>query len=468
SMLTKAGISTSTTAVNPTSGSFTTAFVDGSGNPLYSAIITDSFEPTAFSTALAGRTSDFAAYINAGGGVLALSGAGNTSYYNFLPIGASGTAVTSPFTFTAAGTALGLIEGSGNSSDDNCCATHNSFGTPAAGSPLVVGETDSAHHPETLFATNVFVTGSGFGTAPAATTTPTAEPTTAPTTTAPTATPTPAPTSGGSAPTPAPVPQLGGSTPGTPANALGFIDSNPSLLTGGVVDSAAAVPWSTGGDMIAGTIGFSIPPQPGIPGNLDLVAQPLPATKLIIPGGPAQFSPNGTIFSVTATDQAGNPVHIFQTPITITIKPNAADLGQAGGHFASLTLGYVIDASTPAIMNPNHLPAGTFVVAPPSDLTADPATGLISFKAQAITATFVVLTNPVEYVQTLTNSAPELSSFGANAQTFGTKPQFSYLKVTEPQIGTRLLVLDPATGNYAYVNATDIGPSGPPPGSGSR
>ncbi|HVA22851.1 MAG TPA: hypothetical protein VMW62_00485 [Chloroflexota bacterium] len=35
--------------------------------------------------------------------------------------------------------------------------------------------------------------------------------------------------------------------------------------------------------------------------------------------------------------------------------------------------------------------------------------------------------------------------------------------MVEPQVGTRLLVLNPATGNSAYVNATDRGPSGPPP-----
>jgi hypothetical protein len=46
---------------------------------------------------------------------------------------------------------------------------------------------------------------------------------------------------------------------------------------------------------------------------------------------------------------------------------------------------------------------------------------------------------------------------------FGTKAQHSYLRVVEPQIGSRLLVLDAETGDYAYVNARDVGPSGPPP-----
>jgi len=70
----------------------------------------------------------------------------------------------------------------------------------------------------------------------------------------------------------------------------------------------------------------------------------------------------------------------------------------------------------------------------------------------------------VGYVQTLAPNTPELSSFDpGTSQTFGTKPQFAYLQVVEPQIGGRLLVLDPDTGNYGYVNAADVGLSGAPP-----
>jgi hypothetical protein len=91
-------------------------------------------------------------------------------------------------------------------------------------------------------------------------------------------------------------------------------------------------------------------------------------------------------------------------------------------------------------------------------------TGTITVTTQLIGSTISVVTNPVGYVQTVSDTTPELSSFGDNAQTFGDKPQFSYLQVVEPQIGDRLLVLDPDTGNYTYVNAADVGPSGPPPG----
>jgi len=40
----------------------------------------------------------------------------------------------------------------------------------------------------------------------------------------------------------------------------------------------------------------------------------------------------------------------------------------------------------------------------------------------------------------------------------------SWLQVVEPQIGRMLLVLNPATTSYSYVNATGVGPSGAPPG----
>jgi hypothetical protein len=81
-----------------------------------------------------------------------------------------------------------------------------------------------------------------------------------------------------------------------------------------------------------------------------------------------------------------------------------------------------------------------------------------------------VVANPVTYVQTLNPNAQEYSSFDPNAsQSFGGKPQFSYLQVTEPQIPgvNRLVVLDPDSGNYAYVNATDVAPSSAPPGRSS-
>ena len=49
------------------------------------------------------------------------------------------------------------------------------------------------------------------------------------------------------------------------------------------------------------------------------------------------------------------------------------------------------------------------------------------------------------------------------ATNFGLAPRWSYLQVVAPQKGPRLFVYVPWTDNYAYVDATSVGPSGAPP-----
>ena len=116
------------------------------------------------SDAINARASAIAAFFNAGGGVIAFSGAehgdGDTSsgpdtYYSFIPVPVGGAAVASPFTLTAAGRAIGLEDtsaGIGTHDDINCCATHNSFTQPGAGSALQSAENDSKGLAETLIA----------------------------------------------------------------------------------------------------------------------------------------------------------------------------------------------------------------------------------------------------------------------------------------------------------------------------
>jgi hypothetical protein len=153
--------------VDPTSSAFaTTAFVDGSGNPLYSAIITASDSscggcdntPTG-EAAINARSADFATFFNAGGGILALAGADNfATYYNFVPLtGLAGTATTGPYAPTATGAGLGVTDAMAN-----CCPTHNSFNIPSA--PLVVLENDTGGGiAETIAAFNATIGGGGFG-----------------------------------------------------------------------------------------------------------------------------------------------------------------------------------------------------------------------------------------------------------------------------------------------------------------
>lgn len=147
------------TVVNPTSVAFATMPINVT---LYSAIVIASDSScggcdnsTASITAINARSAVLQAFFTAGGGLMYLAGGSNrATYYASVPIPATGLAVTPPFTITAAGTTLGLVV-----AESNCCATHNSFAVPAAGSPFVIVETDAAGLPETLIVTGGTVDG---------------------------------------------------------------------------------------------------------------------------------------------------------------------------------------------------------------------------------------------------------------------------------------------------------------------
>ncbi len=245
---------------------------------------------------------------------------------------------------------------------------------------------------------------------------------------------------------------------------------SPESLTGsGPAPIQARVSASTGGIVIAGNVAIVLPPAAltGVAGGQLTVTVGV-NPSVVVPGGPAQFSPNGTILDISFRDGDGKLVTTFPTLIPIELKYNAADLGQANGNAGVLTAAYVIDADSPPIENPLGFPIGTFVLFPPQNVSTNTTTGTVTVYTQALGSVVSVVTNPVGYVQTVSPSTTVLSSFDTDtAQVFGTKAQFSYLQVVEPQIGRRLLVLDPDTGNYAYVNVSDVGPSGPPPGRSS-
>jgi hypothetical protein len=113
--------------------------------------------------AINARTAAITAFFNAGGGLVYLAGAGNrATYYNSVPIGATAAAVSPPFDLTPAGVGIGLTD----PADTDCCATHNAFVFPAAGSALQVAETDSSSLAETLFARGAAITDGGIVTPP--------------------------------------------------------------------------------------------------------------------------------------------------------------------------------------------------------------------------------------------------------------------------------------------------------------
>jgi hypothetical protein len=197
-------------------------FTSPTGKPLFSAIIVASDascggcdNDATGETNINARAADFKTFFNHGGGILALAGADNrATYYNFVPLGLTGAAVSQPFTLTAEGTALGIT-----TTMANCCPTHNSFKLPT--SPLVTLETDTAGLAETIAAFNVSIGGGGFSSPP-----PSKSPTPTPTKTTPTKTTTPKTTTPKStAPTTPPIPSGapntgGGSTAGLQHAAL--------------------------------------------------------------------------------------------------------------------------------------------------------------------------------------------------------------------------------------------------------
>jgi hypothetical protein len=149
------------TVVDPTSPAFATTPINVA---TFSAIIIASDSScggcdndAADIAAIQARVSEIQAFFTAGGGLLYLAGASDRgTYYGTVPIPTTGVAVSAPFTVQAPGAALGLTD-----ADVNCCATHNSFNIPPAGSALVVAETDSAGFAETLIATGAAICPGG-------------------------------------------------------------------------------------------------------------------------------------------------------------------------------------------------------------------------------------------------------------------------------------------------------------------
>ena len=112
---------------------------------------------------LNGRSADIATFVNGGGGLFAsaecfpcgaslLSGSTAPDLFGFLPVPVTSIGAASPFTVTAFGTGLGLVNGDLNA------PTHNSFGLVGG---LNIVDTDRFGNATTL-AGNVNVGGGGF------------------------------------------------------------------------------------------------------------------------------------------------------------------------------------------------------------------------------------------------------------------------------------------------------------------
>jgi len=245
------------------------------------------------------------------------------------------------------------------------------------------------------------------------------------------------------------------------ANPVGYISANvAAVLTGGApVTSSAVVDSAVGGDVVAGTVGVSFPAAAlaGRSGRFNVTVQAQPAGETV-PGGPFQYSPNGSIASVAVTEQSGAAVTGFAAPITIFLRYNAADLAMARFNSGILTAAYQVGAATPASENPNGYPAGTWVLYPGGNVSQDLTAGTITIQTTKLGSILSVFTQPVGYVRTLTNDTREYSGWG-QAAVLASRPKGVDLQVVQPQTGGRLFVLDPLTSNYAYVDASAVGPS---------
>lgn len=269
---------------------------------------------------------------------------------------------------------------------------------------------------------------------------------------------------GGSGPSGSPPPSTSFGPPGG-IGAGQLKGTGPTTVSGTVI-------VNQGANVIAGNLGITIPQNftsPAVNVNVTITTSLPSGVSIAGLAGSVLGSVNGTVFDLLITDAAtGQPITTFNAPLTFTVLPNAADLAMAGGNASTLTVIYFIAPNTPGIFNPLGLPINTPVFQPSVIHNPD---GTLSWSTQnGAGVVQAVVANPVTYVQTLNASTPELSNFDpSSAQTFGTKPQFSYLQVTEPQIPSvnTLVVLDPDSGNYSYVKATDVAPSGAPPARSS-
>ncbi len=247
-----------------------------------------------------------------------------------------------------------------------------------------------------------------------------------------------------------------------------FGELAPSLLSDGMPETVSArLSPDDGGTILAGNVGISFSPkslsQAGGDVTVHVEAQP----KANIPGGPAQFSPNGSIVDITIRDKDGKLVTTFPDPVEILFKYNTADLAMARGDASILSAAYVLDEDSPEIENPLHFPINTWVFFPKENVKLDTANGTLAVKTNAIGSIISVVAVSVGWAQTLRDIDLYSSFDPATSSIFGKKQQFSYLQVLNPQIGSRLFVRD-LDGNFAYVNARDVGPSGPPPARAYR
>jgi len=209
---------------------------------------------------------------------------------------------------------------------------------------------------------------------------------------------------------------------------------------------------------VAGNIGLAVPAgAAGASGSLTVNVTARPA-NLTVPGGPFQYSPNGTVAGINITDPSGAPVASFASPISIVMRYNAADLAMARYNSGILTAGFQVSAATPAMANPNALPPGTWILFPADGVNQDLTAGTITVRTTFVPGTVAVFTEPAGYVRTIRPLVSEFSGWNGGG-VLTSRVSGIDLLVLAPQAGGRLLVQDPVSSDSVWVDAETVGPA---------
>jgi hypothetical protein len=176
------------------------------------------------------------------------------------------------------------------------------------------------------------------------------------------------------------------------------------------------------------------------------------------PDGAPYMMAGGTAIHLALRDSAGNQLLTTEVPITVRINYGDADIQAAGGDAGLLAGGYLVQPDTAPIANPLRFPAGTWVFFPASLMSVNAEAQVISIRTQAIPPVIAVVVRPFMRARITTSETGLYSGPGKDAYLFGNRPQLTSLQVVGPLIEGRLLVLDPETENYAYVDALDVAP----------
>jgi hypothetical protein len=271
------------------------------------------------------------------------------------------------------------------------------------------------------------------------------------------------------------------------------------------VGGAPPVPLPVpGGPAIPGAAGLPALPPPGVSAP---VAAPLPATggavTVTLPGGRVAnvAVPESAISSLKAAVPGVASVELKFEPVALT--RNEAEAGSLGGGAvvpisrpidiklelkdsagkvvaapAGSGASATVEVKLPVIVQPTES-GGVFAwlqaiydagggflgyIRPPAEF--DPTTGSLSLRLSIDSLQGTLFLPAVivpAYVQNFDAGIHIYSGPTREAVDYGVAgPQFTTFVVVAPQVGSRLYVFNPTSGNYGWIDVAGVGPAGPP------